>query len=699
MSVPRGRSPFRQTGPQHGATHDDEDSPIISTRQIEAFGRTLNATASQLIGGDPTQHYHNAMGEIHRELRRPIMQRSVFALAKANPRELVRSTFSTTEIQHRVLTHLPDELLKNIPDTNNSYSLFQGFEATRPEDDHKRKKKHGRHGSRGQKLLEEGKDSDRGHPGLSRLKTKKGGLDHRLEMMEARKNMCASEIVELDKKIANLAAMRKRVVERLAGLEQEETDLEHEIAEVTTKLEDLQDEVDATEAQREKTPPASAIDGQDGTSDSPTADETNFMSQSIYEKLQSPKVKKRRTPRRISMPILHEHLEPGTRIKEFQAHSDTITAMDFDVPFGTMVTAALDDTLRVWNLNTGRCTGLLEGHISSVRCVQVDDNIVASGANDATVRLWDLSQAEYTPTQSTTITRAPTVNEQDSVGGDESDLFPDATTEPDSLSARLPSSASMADCPLFTLSSHVAEVTALHFQGQTLVSGSSDKTLRQWDLNTGRCVQTLDVLWAAAQASSTASTPFASGFPSPSPSFDQTEWFRPSVGRAQTAAVEADFVGALQIFQSAVACGTADSIVRLWDLRSGNVQRQLIGHTGGVTALQFDDVHLVTGSTDRSIRIWDLRTGSIYDAFAYSAPITSMQFDLRRICAAAGEAVVKVYDKGDGHQWDCGAGAVPLRSDDAEEPPPTPSVVERVRIRDGYMVEGRKDGVVGIWAC
>jgi hypothetical protein len=29
----------------------------------------------------------------------------------------------------------------------------------------------------------------------------------------------------------------------------------------------------------------------------------------------------------------------------------------------------------------------------------------------------------------------------------------------------------------------------------------------------------------------------------------------------------------------------------------------------------------------------------------------------------------------------------------------TPAIVERVRLKDGYLVEGRKDGVVGIWAC
>ena len=90
----------------------------------------------------------------------------------------------------------------------------------------------------------------------------------------------------------------------------------------------------------------------------------------------------------------------------------------------------------------------------------------------------------------------------------------------------------------------------------------------------------------------------------------------------------------------------------------------------------------------RTAQIWDLRTGSIFDAFAYDHPITSMMFDARRIASAAGESVVKVYDKTDGHHWDCGV--------DSES---ASSTVERVRVKDGYLVEGRKDGTVGVWTC
>ena len=263
------------------------------------------------------------------------------------------------------------------------------------------------------------------------------------------------------------------------------------------------------------------------------------------------------------MPILHEHFEPGYPISELDAHSDAVTAIDFDFPFGTMVSAALDDTVKVWDLSSGRMAGSLEGHNASVRCLQIEDNIVATGSVDASIRLWDLSRARL-PSRGNRFQRGEV--EED----DDDDMMPPAN---------------MDDCPIFSLESHLGEVTALHFQGETLVSGSADKTLRQWDLVKGRCVQTLDVLWAAAQASAMT----ASSDP----------WRR--TGRVPDAS--ADFVGALQSFDAALACGTADGMIRLWDLRSGQVHRSLVGHTGPVTSLQFDDVHLVTGSLDRSIRV------------------------------------------------------------------------------------------------
>lgn len=513
------------------------------------------------------------MSELQKELRRPGIQQRVFSYAKASPTELVRSKLSTSEIQHRALTYLPDELLTNIPEDENVYSLFQGFQATLPAGESEHRKKHRRYNSKGQKLLGENEESD-GTP-LAKLKNERHGLNHRLEMMGIRKNMCSSEIREIDNKISNLNNMRKIVLERLSDLEQDEVQMENDLLEMDNQLEDLLEEMDdATTPNNIATPPTE----HDVENEITEEEEDSFMSASIYEKLPSPRSKRQKPTRRKSMPIRHEHFEPGSAIKEFQAHNDMITALDFNAPFGMMVTSALDDTVRVWNLNLGKCIGLLEGHHASVRCLQVEDNIVATGSMDASIRLWDLSKAEYSPGPD----RLQSTKEEDEE--DDGLAFTDVSDPPPA-----PSSSSMQSCHLFSLEAHVAEVTALHFRGDTLVSGSADKTLRHWDLVKGRCVQTLDVLWAAAQASSTMN----------SGSNNDGKWR--STGRTPDAS--ADFVGALQCFDAALACGTADGMVRLWDLRSGQVHRSLVGHTGPITCLQFDDVHLVTGSLDRSIRV------------------------------------------------------------------------------------------------
>ncbi|KAK5130650.1 hypothetical protein LTR08_001860 [Meristemomyces frigidus] len=771
----RGRQPAPHPPPA--------DDAFLPTRQIEAFSRTVQATASHLIypaaahdspssstaaAADP---YRSALTSLHRTVRRPMMQRSVFSFARANPVELIRSNFNTSEIEHRALTYLPDELLRNAPRGGSAFSLFDGFRASLPEDEggsgsdrmsgKKGGKKHGRRGSRGQRLLLDGAEEeggkDKGAPALVRLKRDKSRLDHRLEMMGIRKTMCASEIREIDGKIGNLNTMRKVVLERLAGLEQEEHEMEVAIGDLSERVEIMQEELEDEAALATKSPALGAV-GEGGAGEAKSGEEVggvddgendegdmgaSFMSESIYGKL--PKANSTPTPptststsassprskrkphhrgampkRTISLPILHEHMSPGSSIRNFQAHADALTALDFDAPFGTLVTAGLDDAVRVWDLNAGRCVGLLEGHLASVRCLQVEAQLVATGSGDATVRLWDLGRAEWDASAPTTPVGSFITSKHDEDADDEAaadDLFSSSTPTPSSPAS--PSKAiqspasntSMQNCPLITLSAHVAEVTALNFRAGTLVSGSADKTLRQWDIEKGRCVQTLDVLWAAAQAHNTvvpiASTPSSSAFSSLTANTHTnnasssssgggggggSSWWKPSPSSRVQA--QADFVGALQVFDAALACGTADGVVRLWDLRSGMVHRSLVGHTGPVTALQFDDVYLVTGSGDRSVRIWDLRTGSIHDAFAYDHPITSMQFDARRIVAAASEDVVKVYDKTDGRHWDCGGAQVDELGAVREG-----SVVERVRIRDGYLVEGRRDGGVGVWSC
>lgn len=173
-------------------------------------------------------HYQAAMAQVHKQLKRPTVQRSVFALARTTPTELVRAKLSRTEIQHRAVSAVSDELLANIPETSSSYSLFQGFQASFPELTDEGKK-HRRRVSRGRKLLEDGKahhvtEAQK----LIQVKKEKAAMMHEFELLSVRKNMASSEIREIDNKIANLHGMRKIILDRIAGMEQEEALLEHD---------------------------------------------------------------------------------------------------------------------------------------------------------------------------------------------------------------------------------------------------------------------------------------------------------------------------------------------------------------------------------------------------------------------------------------------------------------------------------------
>jgi division protein 1 len=88
-----------------------------------------------------------------------------------------------------------------------------------------------------------------------------------------------------------------------------------------------------------------------------------------------------------------------------------------------------------------------------------------------------------------------------------------------------------------------------------------------------------------------------------------------------------DFVGGVQFWGYALATGSGDGGVRMWDserfsiacedqllimpsytiVRTGQAHRTLIGHMGPVTCLQFDESYIVSGSLDKTIRVSSAR--------------------------------------------------------------------------------------------
>ncbi|KAF8317500.1 WD40-repeat-containing domain protein [Cantharellus anzutake] len=97
-----------------------------------------------------------------------------------------------------------------------------------------------------------------------------------------------------------------------------------------------------------------------------------------------------------------------------------------------------------------------------------------------------------------------------------------------------------------------------------LMTGSFDRTVRIWDVETGREIGCL---------------------------------------RGHQRAIRA-----LQFDEVKLITGSMDKTLKIWNWRTGECIRTLEGHGEGVTCLTFDNDVLVSGSVNATVRIWDFRT-------------------------------------------------------------------------------------------
>ncbi|KAF8880654.1 hypothetical protein BD779DRAFT_1675814 [Infundibulicybe gibba] len=151
-----------------------------------------------------------------------------------------------------------------------------------------------------------------------------------------------------------------------------------------------------------------------------------------------------------------------------------------------------------------------------------------------------------------------------------------------------PHSSTMSD-PV-TIGSHNDYVRCLaHCREQNWVaSGSFDRTIKIWDLT--RTAQP-----PTAEALMTLNPPDA------------------------TAPKSSVYALAADPFGHAIASGSPERVIRLWDPRSGKRTGKLVGHTDNIRAILMseDSRYLLTGSADASIKIWSLSSQRCLHTFTH----------------------------------------------------------------------------------
>ena len=191
-----------------------------------------------------------------------------------------------------------------------------------------------------------------------------------------------------------------------------------------------------------------------------------------------------------------------------------------------------------------------------------------------------------------------------------------------------------------TLKGHSNWVDSVAYSpdGQTVASGSNDKTIKLWNVNTGNLLQTFEghSKWVNSVAYSPDGQTLASG------SNDN------SVGEV-------------------LASGSFDDTIKLWNVKTGKLLQTLEGNSHSVNSVAYSpdgqtlasggsisyqelirlkySPDLASGSYDQSIKLWDVKTGKLLQTLKDdSGSVKSVAYSPDGQTLASGSSTIKLWD-------------------------------------------------------
>ncbi len=362
-------------------------------------------------------------------------------------------------------------------------------------------------------------------------------------------------------------------------------------------------------------------------------------------------------------------------IRTLQGHTAPIPHLAFSPDGFTLASGEGHHRLRLWDWRKGQCLHTLEGHTGDVHQCTFDrtGQTLVSTSSDHTLRFWDVARGQVRhslrtfPQDPRCVTFAPAGDLLASAGfGHVIQLWQiDATTGIAALTE--PGSGQ----PQATLQGHSDEITDLAFrpaphpQPLLLASCSDDQTVRVWDvsaaLNTSVANrQCLHVLRSQSSFSAVAFSP--DGEILAGSGNDTTIWLWQLVNAAsenpgnvliqrlsqlrghssniRRLAFCPTITGAPMMLASA----SEDHTVRLWDVKSGQCLRILVGHSQYVLSVAFSpDGRIVASSSfDQTIRLWDVESGQCQRILRPPGPYAGMKITGVTGISEAQRAALKV---------------------------------------------------------
>jgi WD40 repeat protein len=337
-----------------------------------------------------------------------------------------------------------------------------------------------------------------------------------------------------------------------------------------------------------------------------------------------------------------------------------------------LVSANGDDTVQVWDAETGREILILKG---SSAAFSPDSKYIASTIFGA-VKVWDTETGKETPTLkgfsggAISVAFSPDGQRLASVYGDWTVIVWDAATGKE----------------LLTLKGHTGAVNSVAFSpdGRRLASAGEDQTVRVWDAATAKELLTLK--GHTGVVTSVTFSPdgkrLASGSCQqvrfgpesglqhlPSSNWDQTLniWDAETGPEALTLKAHARAVCSVAFSPDGRRLASASGVwdekqreftageVKVWTAETGKEQLTITGHTTVVCGVSFspDGKQLASASADGTVKVWEAQTGKeVLTLKGHSGVVYSLAFsrDGRRLASVGGDQTVRVWDSATGEE-------------------------------------------------
>lgn len=284
----------------------------------------------------------------------------------------------------------------------------------------------------------------------------------------------------------------------------------------------------------------------------------------------------------------------------------------------------------------------LQGHTDSVYCVQFDEDKIITGSRDQTIRVWD---AHY-PWPCRKVIGPPPADVSHT--GPVQDLEQQASGKSPFLTIRPPPTpvAEIWDPQQEPAEYHSASVLCLEFDDEIMVTGSSDHSCIVWDVKNdylpicrleGHTAGVLDVCFDDRYIVSC--------------SKDHTicVWNRHTGALVKRLLGHRGPVNAVQLRGDLIVSASGDGVAKLWNIASGLCVKEFASKDRGLACVEFsDDARTVlTGGNDQAIYQFDANTGQLVKEIeGHTGLVRSLHLDSmnQRIVSGSYDTSVKVFD-------------------------------------------------------